>query len=259
MSEEYFYHYTNYEFAKKIFLNGKIKPSKRINGDAVHGDGVYLTTLDPRNGKDVVGKNNWDGIARNNDHKMECYFEILIPSSKVTRAKEKRDIQVYPGELVLSDYMWSLKDWAGDLLATEHFMVRSEGKAAENYPKTMGRYTLCKWVVMPDKTPVYEHNDRKLFLYKKDQIWFIGPVVGNNAGYLIQHSEDSPAPKKTIPWRYAHSNNELKIDETLRVDPIYENHDAIKKRKSAGNSCARTKRRRVAHAKRRRVDSDDTV
>ena len=64
-------------------------PSLRSNGDAVHGDGVYLTTLDPKLGKDIVIQNNWDGVTRNSEEKMECYFEILMPSSKVTRAKER--------------------------------------------------------------------------------------------------------------------------------------------------------------------------
>merc|ERR1712142_622543 len=109
MSEEYFYHYTNKSGAENIILSGKIRPSLKSNGDAIHGDGVYLTTLDPNLGKDMVGKNNWDGVERSQDYKMECYFEILIPSSKVKRAKSKRDIQVYSGELVLAQYKWSLK------------------------------------------------------------------------------------------------------------------------------------------------------
>ena len=82
MSEEYLFHYTNKENAKRIFLAGRIKPSLQTNGDAVHGNGVYRTTLDPKLGKETVGKNNWDGVARNQDDKMECYFEILVPSNK---------------------------------------------------------------------------------------------------------------------------------------------------------------------------------
>ena len=45
MTEEYFYHYTTQKAAKDIFLSGKILPSLAANGDAAHGDGVYLTTL----------------------------------------------------------------------------------------------------------------------------------------------------------------------------------------------------------------------
>ena len=139
MSEQYFYHYTNLENAKDIFLEGKILPSLKSHGDAVHGDGVYLTTLDPKLGKDTVGKNNWDGVARAPDDKMESYFEILMPSDNIRRAKVRRDIHVFNGELVLSDYKWSLKTWSGDLLATQHYMVRSHGKAAVVQGPTMGR------------------------------------------------------------------------------------------------------------------------
>ena len=158
MSEEYFYHYTNHASAKAIFLAGKILPSLRSNGDAVHGDGVYLTTLDPKLGKDIVGKNNWDGVTRTPEDKMECYFEILMPSSKVRRAKEKRDIQIHTGELVLSQYKWSLKNWSGDLMATQYFMVRSEGEAADKHSTSMGRYTLCNNIITHDDKPVYKHD-----------------------------------------------------------------------------------------------------
>ena len=74
---------------------------------------------------------------------MECYFEILMPSGKVTSAKEKRDIQIHTGELVLSQYKWSLKNWSGDLMATQHFMVRSEGESAVKHSTAMGRYNMC--------------------------------------------------------------------------------------------------------------------
>ena len=64
-----------------IFLSGKILPSQARNGDAVHGPGVYLTTLDPSLGKETVGKNNWDGVFGNKEENMECFFEILITNS----------------------------------------------------------------------------------------------------------------------------------------------------------------------------------
>merc|ERR1719341_2487438 len=61
--------------------------------------------------------NNWDGLAA--IKKVDCYFEILMPSNKVRRGKEKRDILVHEGALWLSEYKWSLKNWE---LATKHFM-----------------------------------------------------------------------------------------------------------------------------------------
>ena len=119
MTEEYFYHYTDAEGATAIFLSGKILPSLAANGDAVHGDGVYLTTLDKSLGKDAVGQNNWNGVARKSDQKMTWFFEILLPSIKVRSAKAKRDIQVFSGELHLSDYKWTLNNWEGVILATQ--------------------------------------------------------------------------------------------------------------------------------------------
>ena len=104
MCYEYFYHYTTKDGAQQIFLSGKIKASLAANGDAIHGDGVYLTTVDPSLGKEIVINNNWDGIARNSSKKLEQYFEIRIPSKKVQRARDKRDIQVSNSILVYLKY-----------------------------------------------------------------------------------------------------------------------------------------------------------
>ena len=224
MSEQYFYHYTNLENSKDIFLEGKILPSLKSHGDAVHGDGVYLTTLDPKLGKDTVGKNNWDGVARAPDDKMESYFEILMPSDNIRRAKVRRDIHVFNGELVLSDYKWSLKTWSGDLLATQHYMVRSHGKAAVVQGPTMGtmgRYTLCSYIVTCGDKPVYKHDQREMFLFYQKAGWSVGDVVGLNRICLLQKSPDSPSPHKTIPWQFASHDKRFHVDETLMVHPCY--------------------------------------
>ena len=81
------------------------------------------------------------------DKKMDVYFEIFMPSNKVKRAKEKRDIQVHSGALKLADYKWSLKTWDGDLLATQHFMISSQEEAAKLHSISMGRYTLVRNIV----------------------------------------------------------------------------------------------------------------
>ena len=141
MAEEFFYHFTTQEAAKDIFLSGEILPSLAVNGDAVHGDGVYLMTLNPGLGKDTVKSNNWDGIVGNMDEKMDVFFEIIMPSSKIKRARRREKFRSHPGALQLSDYKWSLKNWKGELLATQHFMVSSEGKAAEEHPELMSKYT----------------------------------------------------------------------------------------------------------------------
>ena len=53
---------------------------------------MYLTTLDPGMGREIVKENNWDGLAGIMDAKMDAYFEFLMPSSEVSRVKDKRDI-----------------------------------------------------------------------------------------------------------------------------------------------------------------------
>ena len=133
---KFFYHYTDAKSTQDIFLTGKIRSSLSSQRNAVHGDGVYLTTLEPRLGREVIAKNNWGGFitGQNNQiDKMECYFEVLLPSSKVKRAKDKRDIQIYEGELFLENYKWNLKGWNGELKATQYFMIRSEGEAAKYF------------------------------------------------------------------------------------------------------------------------------
>ncbi len=42
-----YWHYTDDEGAKKIVESGKILPSIQNRGDAILGDGVYLTTKGP--------------------------------------------------------------------------------------------------------------------------------------------------------------------------------------------------------------------
>ena len=90
--------------------------------------------MEPRIVRETVKNNNWDGVAGIVDKKLDVCFEIFMLSSKVTRAKDRRDIQVHTGHILLTDYKWSLKNWKGELLATQHFMVSSEGKAAEEHP-----------------------------------------------------------------------------------------------------------------------------
>ena len=221
MSEEFFYHYTNTRNATPIILSGKILP----NGDAVHGEGVYLTTFDPGLGRQTVVNNNWDGLAtaRRKNYKMNSYFEILMPSSKVRRAKEKRDIQVHTGELLLADYKWSLKNWQGELLATQHFMISSEGKAAEDHPESMGRYTLMRSMVTNGHHPVYKHDDEEGYIFMNaDGLWGASDVAGFEECFLRQNSDFSPSPCKTIPWEFWDDNfNGWEGDVSLRVYPCF--------------------------------------
>ena len=183
---------------------------------------VYLTTLEPRLGRDTVKNNNWAGLARSRDKKTEAYFEIFMPSSKVMRAKERRDIQVHSGALHLSQYRWSLKDWEGDLLATQHFMVSSQGEAVTRHSLGMGRYTLSRNIVMHDGSSVYKHDKTENYLYRnKNGNWCVGRTAGNMSCFFHQPmGNSSPTPSKTLPWKYG-DEGEWKDDVTLRIYPCF--------------------------------------
>jgi len=221
MSEEFFYHYTDAESAQHIFLSGYIRPSVPSPRDAVHGAGVYLTTLEPRLGREVVAYNNWGGTFTGQTDKMECYFELWLPSHEVKRAKDERDIQIYVGPLFLRNYKWNLKRWDGELLATQHFMIRSEGEAAEDHDYLMGRYTLYEYIVSQDGLPVYKKDDGNFFLYTdKNGNWCVGDVVGDNRCWLSQDSNKSPSPDRTEVWKYIYEDT-WSEDITLKVHACY--------------------------------------
>jgi hypothetical protein len=46
--------------------------------------------------------------------------------------QEKRDIQVHTGALQLAQYKWSLNNWKGGLIVTQHFMVGSQHTTFKN-------------------------------------------------------------------------------------------------------------------------------
>ena len=232
MSEEYFYHYTSISAAKLIILAGGIRPSLEANGDAVHGDGVYLTTLEPGYGEETIKHNNWDGVARTKTD-IEAFFEILIPSSKVVRANDTRDIQIYKGPLQLSDYKWNLKNWDGQLLATQFFMVSSDGKAKEHHGDCMGRYSIVKHVVTRQEDEhcfVYKKDEGEVtrYLYNLEGDWIVGESAGGNRCIaLTQNNNDVDkdqthySPFKNKPWEYFDGTVMKDDDKTLKVFPCY--------------------------------------
>merc|ERR1719318_85899 len=116
-------------------------------------------------------------------------------------------------------------DEDGELLATQHFMVSSQGEAARLHNNTLGRNTLMKTTVMYDGIPVYKHDQENLFLYRdKNGSWCIGKCAGDTKAFLLQcyNSDDIPSvsPPKIIPWIYS-QNGGWEIDVTLRVLPCY--------------------------------------
>ena len=228
MAEVYFYHYTTRKAAHGIVRKGRINPSVAANGDSIHGDGVYLTTLDPRLGEATIKNNNWDGVAAGADKKIEVYFEIMMPLEKVSMADDKRDIQVHKGPLQLINYKWSLKNWSGDILVTQYYMVLSEGRAKEVQSESMGKYTLVRNMVMIQsgtdrRTCVYKKDEGERFLYMNSNgNWCVSDTLGEVVCKLVQSDNNwsSLSPSKTLPWKYG-MDAQWMDDNTLRVFPCY--------------------------------------
>ena len=226
--EEFFYHYTSKRAAKLIIYKGKILPSLEANGDAIHGEGVYLTTLEPVQGEQTIKNNNWDGAAGTKTN-IEVFFEIQIPSSKVVRANDTRDIQVYKGPLQLSDYRWNLKNWDGELLATQFFMVSSEGRAKVPQISCMGRYSIVRDIVTRQGDESYfvykkEEGKKIWYLYKTDGCWRVGTIAGERLCGLRQKNDDGQtlySPSTTIPWEYTSGLGWQNDDKTLKVFRCY--------------------------------------
>ena len=213
---EFFYYYTTAATAKTIVLAGAIPPSLEASGDYVpHGDGVYLTTLDPSYGRNVIMENNWGSDVEGNDRNMiEVYIKVMMQTRMIVRAEDRRDIQVHDGPLELSDYQWSLRSFSGALLATEHFKVSSVGEAAVLKSSLMGRYRLMRNVVTHGGF-VYEKEEGGSYLYKNaEDAW----IVGHEDAELCQEFEDDSLEHT---WLYKLSTGEWKVDPTLTINTCY--------------------------------------
>ena len=68
--KETYYHYTTPAGAKGIRESGVIKKSSRDRGDAMFGDGAYLTKRPPTDSKLGIAGNNYD-MRTNQSHLKE--------------------------------------------------------------------------------------------------------------------------------------------------------------------------------------------
>ena len=106
------FHYTDKHSYKLIKKSGKIKKSEDINTDAILGEGVYLTSLTPEEGKVDIARNNYDGgsgfqlaLSQLEKGKVDYYFVFLMPDEEVISGT-KRDVWLYPDEdLILDEFV----------------------------------------------------------------------------------------------------------------------------------------------------------
>jgi len=228
MTDEFFFHYTSIKGGKEIVLENKLLPVL-----SEYGDGVHLTTLGPALGMDIV-RNNFSGVAGHIMQEFEAYFEIQISSSRVRRANDKRDIQVYPGSLQLSDYKWSLRRTEdSEMLATEYMMIScGSGGAREEHSSALGRYRLLRSHLTrgQERSPVYEQEEGKHYLYLTpnpdlcDGDWIVSDQVDMSCQGFLQQSPPKvplPSPSRTIVWEYTCDGGGWKEDPTLKVYPVF--------------------------------------
>ena len=88
----------------------KILQSEVMHGDAVKGDGAYLTKLGPSNSKHEAATNNFDGRTKQwenkiQDGKTDVVFEMKLSKDKVQdHSRElKRDVHLHPGNINFSE------------------------------------------------------------------------------------------------------------------------------------------------------------
>ena len=88
----------------------KILQSEKKHGDAVKGDGAYLTQLGPSNSKHAVAKNNFDGRTNQwegkiQDGKTDVVIEMKLPKERVQDHSRElgRDVHLYPGSINFSE------------------------------------------------------------------------------------------------------------------------------------------------------------
>eukprot|EP00745_Piridium_sociabile_P010097 TRINITY_DN17038_c1_g2_i5.p1 TRINITY_DN17038_c1_g2~~TRINITY_DN17038_c1_g2_i5.p1 ORF type:complete len:114 (+),score=27.05 TRINITY_DN17038_c1_g2_i5:129-470(+) len=100
------YHYTDQKGKEAIEKTGEIKPSK----GGIAGEGVYVTTMSPSEGRKAVSENNWPGgaNAQESKGKADHAIKVQIPVSELTKPKEAkgRDVLVHDGPVKLDDHKW---------------------------------------------------------------------------------------------------------------------------------------------------------
>jgi hypothetical protein len=101
------YHYTTADGCKGILKDGRIRRSTDTARDAVLGEGVYLTSLQPSTGDWRLIKNNWDGKRSTMLNKLDKVDYYIVFDSDdlrdVMKARGKRDIWMVPGDIYLDE------------------------------------------------------------------------------------------------------------------------------------------------------------
>lgn len=90
-AQKVFYHYTSEDNLKDIKSSMQLKPSLGSNGDAIYGDGVYMTDLQPSLGQKKLTSRIGDGIAANGKERVaNSYVKITEKNMKAAGYEVKQ-------------------------------------------------------------------------------------------------------------------------------------------------------------------------
>lgn len=110
------YHYTDKQGKNAILQSRYIKMSDDRAGDAILGDGVYLTSMSPfDHSRESIVMNNW--LDPSKTAKTEYVFEVKVsPSNLQKNEAGDRDIYVFPLENLILSLLpeWVLYEWKSD-------------------------------------------------------------------------------------------------------------------------------------------------
>ena len=109
-NEDHYYHYTSKKNARKIAESKKIIGSTKKNHDALFGNGVYLTDMKAESySRTQIVKNNY-GSQDDSYPKLEKVIDVILPNNEVKKCDTSRQVYLYPDDLDLSKYEYSIKD-----------------------------------------------------------------------------------------------------------------------------------------------------
>ena len=110
IAKDHYYHYTSKKNARQIAKSKKIIGSTQENHDALFGNGVYLTDMKAENySRTQIAQNNY-GPQDDSYPKLEKVIDVILPNDEVKKCDTSRQVYLYPGDLDLSKYHYSIED-----------------------------------------------------------------------------------------------------------------------------------------------------
>eukprot|EP01084_Bolivina_argentea_P053426 98073_1 len=96
VSNEYVYHYTSKNKARKIINSCALLPSRNEYNDCLFGIGIYFTSLNPSNSKRDILFNNYGSETSYNESNANAWIRIKQNNLNVSEINCNRNVWIYP-------------------------------------------------------------------------------------------------------------------------------------------------------------------